>query len=997
MNSNLEEILSLSDTLNESSFVIQQANKPIKNKTLEVGPSSHYNTINDAISNSNAGDTILINSGTYNEHLNISRPLFFQANGKVTISQTEDDIVEILTNYVSFEGIDFRVDGEDSKGFCVIALAGFIQFDNCTFTTRQTCCIESSPSAIICCNNCKFTGVQTLLIKVSSKGHLYLNKCELTHTSTESRDPLLVLLDNTVTTIHDCLISNGSILFQNEARGLIKNTTFSGTIQKGIITKPKSMLLLINCDLSDCQNCGLFFEGIEGIFENCKFNNNNEIGAFCVGGEKLIFRNCEFYKNKLVGIVLRRVQKSALLNCTFNESGSNGIQIEDCNYSFLTNTTIRNNGRNGFVLTTKSEAKNNIYIDNCTITENQSFGGDAEANIILYVRNSTFKNNETCGITLSQNSQLYTFSCNFSYQQYNIALNQQSQYHDKFSIFENARNQSIIVNDQSKIYLIGTLFNRNPNDSSIMLGGQSFGNIDHAYFCDNKHGIVGSGTSQIRVSNCIADRHQGAVILEDRSSGIFHNFTINKSDIGFYIKSKAKTFLYNCNVNFSGPLETAISFENSVAEIQGCNFTLPIIIRNSNVKFIECYSNRSLSGFRVMKDSNVFFDNCKFELFSKNVIEVEDKSVVNMIQCDFRNASKSVICCSQQGEITISQSRFGITEHYIIELNDQGKATLNECISEMPPSGFVTQSEESNFIVNSLYIKPTILWMNERNKRFIIDYDVRNIHEKNIQHIELDNVKVEKNLGYSNLSISQLVSFPEIKNKFLMKTFEIPINNSVLTKYTNIKHPFLVPIITYNEKSVVYPFYRYGNIREVVSNEKFANMFNSTMKSISIVSLASAIECLHKNDILHCNICPSSILVNKHFELVLSQVSMVYDYGDPLYFSPEQFSNANLTKATDVYSFALTVLFLLDGKDPFGDINKLSYPFERINGIIPDLKKTIELSDEFTNLLIKCLDKNPLNRPSIKDIMEYIKRIHYNVITVADKEKVKSFCERFGL
>ena len=88
-----------------------------------------------------------------------------------------------------------------------------------------------------------------------------------------------------------------------------------------------------------------------------------------------------------------------------------------------------------------------------------------------------------------------------------------------------------------------------------------------------------------------------------------------------------------------------------------------------------------------------------------------------------------------------------------------------------------------------------------------------------------------------------------------------------------------MPVVARDEKSIVNPFYKCGNIKNVLSNEKFASLFNSTLKAISIISLALAIKHLHSNEIVHKNISPSSIMVNKHFEPVLANVSMVYDYG----------------------------------------------------------------------------------------------------------------------
>ncbi|PKC00242.1 hypothetical protein RhiirA5_505298 [Rhizophagus irregularis] len=145
-------------------------------------------------------------------------------------------------------------------------------------------------------------------------------------------------------------------------------------------------------------------------------------------------------------------------------------------------------------------------------------------------------------------------------------------------------------------------------------------------------------------------------------------------------------------------------------------------------------------------------------------------------------------------------------------------------------------------------------------------------------------------------------------------------------------------------------------------------------------------------------------LKNSIMELIL-YVSKKF-YGIIIPITPEILSNIGnddekeeiYTKASDVYSFAMIMWELTSGQQSFvhfsHDENLIK---EIINGLRPEIIKGTPKS--YLDLMIKCWDNSPLNRPNINEIIEIIEnwKIQWNlnpeIIEVAEierKELVKS-------
>src|SRR5438093_7930239 len=151
-------------------------------------------------------------------------------------------------------------------------------------------------------------------------------------------------------------------------------------------------------------------------------------------------------------------------------------------------------------------------------------------------------------------------------------------------------------------------------------------------------------------------------------------------------------------------------------------------------------------------------------------------------------------------------------------------------------------------------------------------------------------------------------------------------------------------------------------LEEVLECGEDEEFFTSIPQIVgSITQLCAALHNAHKQHIVHGNIQPSSLLIQRDQTILLTNFSMkrIYQEGDPLvaqieegnaaYIAPEQVVGM-LTPASDIYAAGVLLYRLLTGHLPYdgesaGEI-ALKHANEAIPSISqlrPDLSKAVEL------------------------------------------------------
>ena len=194
----------------------------------------------------------------------------------------------------------------------------------------------------------------------------------------------------------------------------------------------------------------------------------------------------------------------------------------------------------------------------------------------------------------------------------------------------------------------------------------------------------------------------------------------------------------------------------------------------------------------------------------------------------------------------------------------------------------------------------------------------------------------------------------------------------------SLDHPGIVPIYDVGERDgscyFTMKFVEGGQLDQVVRRTPISIRQAAEL----IAKVARTVHYAHEHGILHRDIKPGNVLLDKNGEPHLtdfglarlldaqSSVTRTIDVlGTPSYMAPEQAAGetTNLSKATDVYGLGAVLYQLLTGQPPFaGGTTYETIRLLRDTDPQPPRSLNPKIDRELSTICVKCLEKDPKRR-----------------------------------
>ena len=228
--------------------------------------------------------------------------------------------------------------------------------------------------------------------------------------------------------------------------------------------------------------------------------------------------------------------------------------------------------------------------------------------------------------------------------------------------------------------------------------------------------------------------------------------------------------------------------------------------------------------------------------------------------------------------------------------------------------------------------------------------------------------------------LNRFVAVKVLKNEFMdddefLKKFAMEAQSAASLSHQNIVSVYDVGSSTIEGKKYNYIVMEYidgETLKDVINRD---SPLNPNYISNIGFQIASAIEAAHKNGVIHRDIKPQNILINKDdvakvtdfgIARISSTATITYTstvLGTVHYISPEQAKGKFIDEKSDIYSLGVVLYEMATGKVPFDAENAVGIALKHIQDpLVEPISINPDIPQGLNDIIIKSMDKNPKNR-----------------------------------
>ncbi len=224
--------------------------------------------------------------------------------------------------------------------------------------------------------------------------------------------------------------------------------------------------------------------------------------------------------------------------------------------------------------------------------------------------------------------------------------------------------------------------------------------------------------------------------------------------------------------------------------------------------------------------------------------------------------------------------------------------------------------------------------------------------------------------------LNRFVAVKVLKDSFKNNENIVSKFKKEATSIANLSNPNIVNVLdvgsTDDVNYIVMEYVEGKTLKDIIKEKK---KIPYDIAITFAIKIARALDCAHKNNIIHRDIKPQNILVTRDgivkvtdFGIAKSMTESTISHtnsvlGSAHYFSPEQAKGSYVDYRTDLYSLGIVLYEMVTGEVPFDGDSPVTVAVKHIqeNAVEPKVL-TPEIPDALNYLIMKAISKEPSNR-----------------------------------
>lgn len=248
-----------------------------------------------------------------------------------------------------------------------------------------------------------------------------------------------------------------------------------------------------------------------------------------------------------------------------------------------------------------------------------------------------------------------------------------------------------------------------------------------------------------------------------------------------------------------------------------------------------------------------------------------------------------------------------------------------------------------------------------------------------------DRYELQEKIGEGGMSLvykardkklNRFIAVKILKHEFIDNEDIVDKFKKEATAIANLNDPYIVNVLDVGSQEeynyIVMEYIKGKTLKEFI-REKGRIPYDLALNFS--VQIAKALDCAHKNNIIHRDIKPQNILVTEEGSLKVMDFGIAKStnsstitntsnvIGSAHYFSPEQAKGNYIDGRTDLYSLGVVIYEMVTGRVPFDADSPVSVALKHIQEeVVPAKNINSAVPESLNKLILKAMEKEQIKR-----------------------------------